>query len=86
MDNWANTDRIYGKEGWRNNEGFTSAQGVINMLEVTLYIFYVGIAWRYSNSGLRTSFGGKWAVRAVLVGFTGGVVTATKTSLYCLLR
>jgi hypothetical protein len=86
MDQWANTDHIYGKEGWSDTEGFTAAQGVINMLEVTLYVTYVGIVWRHSTGGLRASLGGKWATRAVLVGFAGGVVTATKTSLYCMLR
>jgi hypothetical protein len=83
MDGWADTDRIYGGLGWQEKEGFTAAQGVINMLEVTLYMAYFVIAWKHGKEGILGAFDGKWAARAVLVGFGAGVVTATKTSLYC---
>jgi hypothetical protein len=85
MDSWAEVDHTYGEQAWQEREGFTAAQGVINMLEVTLYMVYFFIAWRHGRGGVRGAFGGRWAARAVLVGFAAGTVTATKTSLYCVL-
>jgi hypothetical protein len=84
MVQWANTDHIYGKQAWGEYEGFTAAQGVINMLEVTLYMVYFSIVYRNSGVWQRSSFGGRAAAWAVLVGFAAGVVTATKTALYCM--
>lgn len=86
MVQWSNTDRIYGELGWENSEGFTAAQGVINILEVTLYMMYFVIVWRHGGGFRRTSFGGRPAAWAVLIGFGAGVVTATKTALYCRFR
>ena len=83
MRSWATVDRIYGEQGWYEREGFTAAQGVVNMLEVTLYMIYVGIVFRNSKAPSLSGFGGKTAAWAVLIGFGAGVVTATKTSLYC---
>ncbi|KAF2659450.1 hypothetical protein K491DRAFT_712723 [Lophiostoma macrostomum CBS 122681] len=82
MEGWAGVDHTYGEQAWLEREGFTAAQGVINMLEVTLYMVYFFIAWRHGKGGVRGAFGGKWAARAVLVEFAAGTITATKTSLY----
>ncbi|KAF1978026.1 hypothetical protein BU23DRAFT_362941, partial [Bimuria novae-zelandiae CBS 107.79] len=35
---WATVDCIYGEPSWQNNEGFTAAQGVINLIEVPMYL------------------------------------------------
>ncbi|KAJ4298010.1 hypothetical protein N0V90_005909 [Kalmusia sp. IMI 367209] len=83
MVQWATVDHIYGEHGWLEKEGFTAAQGVINVLEVTLYMVYFGIAWQHGSGLKRNSFGGRSAAWAVLIGFGAGVVTATKTALYC---
>lgn len=83
MVQWATVDRIYGEHAWLKKEGFTAAQGVINVLEISLYMVYLMIVHRNGGALRRASFGGRPAAWAVLVGFAAGVVTATKTSLYC---
>lgn len=85
MEGWADTDHLYRVQAWRVREGLTAAQGVINVLEVMLYMVYVEIVVLHGDNGWRGQLHGKWAARAVLVGFGGGVVNATKSSLYCTL-
>ena len=83
MVQWATVDHPYGEQARLAKEGFTAAQGVINILEVTLYMMDFGIV-QSNGTGIKgRSFGGRSAALAVLVGFGVGVVTATKTSLYC---
>lgn len=83
MVQWGTVDHLYGEQAWLEKEGFTAAQGVINVLEVVLYMVYVGLIWQHGGGFERRRFGGRKAGQAVLVCFGAGVVTATKTSLYC---
>lgn len=83
---WAAIDHLYGEQGWIQHEGFTAAQGVINMLEVMMLMTYAFIVHFNAWGGIfrERPIGGKWAARAMVVGFGTGVVTATKTALYCM--
>ncbi|KAF1852153.1 uncharacterized protein K460DRAFT_392277 [Cucurbitaria berberidis CBS 394.84] len=90
MEPWASTDHLYGPEAWGASEGFTAAQAVVNVLEVGMYTGYVWGVWRGGGlgGGARWRIGkrriqGKMAAGAVVLGFAAGVVTATKTGLYC---
>lgn len=85
MDPWTDVDRIYGTQAWDENEGFTAAQGVINMVEVMLLVTYTLITACQGRRFQERAFGGQWAGIAMVVGLTASVVTLTKTSLYCTL-
>jgi hypothetical protein len=52
MDNWSAVDHVYGVQAWEDNEGWTAAQGVINVLvEVGVYGGYLVILWVYGRGG-----------------------------------
>lgn len=78
---------MYGELAWLEKDGFTAAQGVINMTEVTLYAVYFWIVMTRGNksavTGGKRIVGGASAGLAVALGLIAGSVTATKTALYC---
>jgi hypothetical protein len=84
---YAAVDRVYGELAWLEKDGFTAAQGVINMTEVTLYAVYFWIVMTRGNksavTGGKRIVGGASAGLAVALGLIAGSVTATKTALYC---
>ncbi|KAL8279016.1 hypothetical protein RQP46_008685 [Phenoliferia psychrophenolica] len=69
---YATVDYVYGVEAFKNGDGFTSAQAILNLFENAINITYLGLA--YVKSPL-----------AVLVGFTGVLFTFWKTVLYWLM-
>lgn len=80
-------DRVYGEQAWLEKDGFTSAQGIINMTEVTLYAVYFWIVMTRGAKSAATrgkrAVSGKAGGLAVTLGLVAGSVTATKTALYC---
>jgi hypothetical protein len=87
MVDGAEVDLLYSQAAWRaGDDGVIVAQAVLSMVEVGLYLAYVGmVVWRVGLGGLikrRTLKGeeGKWVV---LVGFAVGVLGGTKTAHYC---
>lgn len=81
---YGEVDHIYGWKAFRANNGFTSAQGFLNVLETLMYAVYL---WLWYSRGEVTSQGrvvtGRIGALAVLVGFSSAVMTLSKTVLYC---
>ena len=77
-------DHIYGWQAWNEHNGFTAAQGTLNVVETAGYLGYLWILWRYGEGegyGRRTLVGG-WGGAACLFGFALAVMTVSKTVLY----
>ena len=85
---YGTVDYMYGWPAWNNHNGFTAAQGTLNLLESIMYCWYLYVVgsqvvdWSYE--GIKTlEVKGKGVNLAVLVGFSGAVMTVSKTLLYC---
>ncbi|KAL7270702.1 hypothetical protein RUND412_006579 [Rhizina undulata] len=70
---YSEIDYVYGFKFLEEKNGFTSAQGVMNLLEVLLNFIYVWGWWKGSSSG--------WVP---MTGFMSVVMTESKTILYLL--
>jgi hypothetical protein len=81
---YGQVDHIYGWKAFNAKNGFTSAQGFLNVVETLMYAVYL---WLWYSRGRATSAGrvvsGRAAALAVLVGFSAAVMTLSKTVLYC---
>ena len=85
---YGTVDYMYGWPAWNNHNGFTAAQGTLNLLESIMYCWYLYVVGsqvvEWSYEGLRTlEVKGKGVNLAVLIGFSGAVMTVSKTLLYC---
>jgi hypothetical protein len=93
---YGTVDYIYGFPAFDAKDGFTAAQGLLNLLETLMYVAYLAIAYYYGNqepgkSGRgapaqllgRRKIVGREASLAVLLGFATAVMTVSKTVLYC---
>lgn len=86
---YGRVDHIYGFKQWHLNNGFTAAQGSLNLIESLMYLYYVYL-WSSNaapvpaGSGKRAAVTGRPAARAVLVLFSALVMTLAKTILYWL--
>lgn len=85
---YGTVDYMYGWPAWNSHNGFTAAQGTLNLLESVMYCWYLYVVgtqvvdWSYE--GIRTlEVKGRGVNLAVLVGFSGAVMTVSKTLLYC---
>jgi hypothetical protein len=79
---------MYGFPAWNNKVGFTAAQGALNLLESVIYCFYMYVVGKeivdWSYAGIKTlEVRGKAVSLAVLLCFSGAVMTVSKTLLYC---
>ncbi|RYO88509.1 hypothetical protein DL766_009239 [Monosporascus sp. MC13-8B] len=92
-------DHVYGWKAFRSRSGFTAAQGSLNVVETALYLAYLWIYFARrqargegagGGSGNRTTttttkvLSGRPAAVAVLLAFSGAVMTLSKTVLYWL--
>jgi hypothetical protein len=82
---------MYGFPAWNNKVGFTAAQGALNLLESVIYCFYMYVVGKeivdWSYAGIKNlEVRGKGVSLAVLLCFSGAVMTISKTILYCKLR
>jgi hypothetical protein len=88
------TDYIYGWKAVNEKNGFTSAQGSMNVPETLLYIYYLYIVYsqgtqlKAARGGESPGFlaqryiAGRSGALAVMVGYTAAVMTFSKTLLY----
>lgn len=93
---YGNVDHMYGFKQWNAGNGFTAAQGTLNVVETLMYLVYVAIWWRAApapaparpmetaRGSSRKSIAGRAAAWAVVVGFAAAVMTVSKTVLYWL--
>jgi len=85
---YGEVDHMYGQKQWDAGNGFTSAQGTLNLIESLMYGAYLYLWWANAKP-LPARYGGKMAVSgragglAVLLGFSAAVMTVSKTLLYC---
>lgn len=91
---YGEVDHMYGLKQWAAGNGFTSAQGTLNVVETLFYLVYLAIWYRAAPAHTTTSNGGGGAARkaiagraaawAVLFAFSAAVMTLSKTVLYWL--
>ena len=84
---YGEVDHIYGWKAFRANNGFTAAQGLLNVVETLMYCAYLWLWYsrgRVNASGVRV-VSGRVGALAVLIGFSSAVMTLSKTVLYCTL-
>lgn len=81
---YGEVDHIYGWKAFHANNGFTAAQGLLNVVETLMYAVYL---WLWYSRGEATAHGrvvtGRPGALAVLIGFSAAVMTLSKTFLYC---
>ncbi len=72
---------MYGWKAYNEHNGFTAAQGSLNVVETVGYLGYLWVVWKYGE-GEKRAVGGGWGGVACLVGFALCVMTVSKTALY----
>jgi len=86
---YATVDYLYGLPAWTRKDGFTGAQGWLNVIETLVYLAYVAIVFSTGKSqgssilAKRRVVGREGGV-AALVGFSAAIMTLSKTVLYWL--
>ncbi len=97
---YGTVDYVYGWPAWNERHGFTAAQASLNAVETVLYGYYLWILWargRAPKGGkdiswfLGVSEKGRRKIvdngaLALLLVFSGAVMTLSKTILYCKYR
>ncbi len=92
-------DYIYGWKAFNEHNGFTSAQGLLNIIESLMYGYYLYILFAHGRQSKAQGRGapkaltvGFWGQRyvdgqmgalAVLVAYSAALMTVSKTALYC---
>lgn len=79
---YGEVDHVYGWKSFNANNGFTSAQGALNVVETLMYIFYV--VTFFSRAADKKAVSSRTAAFATLIGFSSAVMTLSKTVLYCM--
>lgn len=54
---YGNVDKMYGFKAWNAHEGWTGAQGYINLLETAAYVTYLSLVYRYGEQEPRQGSG-----------------------------
>jgi hypothetical protein len=90
---YSTVDYLYGLPAISRNDGFTGAQGWLNLVETSLYLVYLYMVISFgrtegSATGAKTFLGKKKIVGreggiAILIGFSAAIMTLSKTVLYC---
>lgn len=93
---YGTVDYFYGWPAIEEEEGWTGAQGMLNVIETSMYLVYLWIIYKYgrteeSKSGRgapdevagRRKLSGRYAAIAVLIAFSAALMTLSKTVLYC---
>ncbi|CAG8951907.1 hypothetical protein HYFRA_00005711 [Hymenoscyphus fraxineus] len=89
-------DYVYGWKAFNEQNGFTAAQGTLNVIETAMYLYYLYVVLSHGQKtkvlgkkrpvGSRIvgelTVGGRQGAAAVLVGFSAAVMTLSKTVLY----
>ncbi|KAK1852618.1 hypothetical protein CCHR01_04772 [Colletotrichum chrysophilum] len=84
---YGTVDYIYGWKAFNARNGFTSAQGTLNLVESVMYLVYVWIYFARGRAvqgpaGIKKVVGGRAGALGVVVGFSAAVMTLSKTVLY----
>lgn len=78
---YGTVDYVYGWKAWDAGEGFTGAQGAMNLVECVMYVSYLVMWW--GGKGARGEVGGRRGGLALMLGWGAAVMTLSKTVLYC---
>ncbi|TPX13850.1 uncharacterized protein E0L32_005794 [Thyridium curvatum] len=83
---YGEVDHVYGFKQWDLRNGFTAAQGALNIVESLCYLAYLYL-WRANGrpsarAGGRLGVAGRPAALAVMLAFSAAVMTLSKTVLY----
>jgi len=86
---YGRVDGVYGFKAWDARDGFTAAQGSLNVLETLMYMAYLYVCTRRGtlvndSPAPRKIVSGRAGALAVLIGFSAAVMTLSKTVLYWL--
>jgi hypothetical protein len=98
---YGKVDYIYGWKAFDAHNGFTAAQGLLNLIETIVYLYYLYILYTYGTPspapgrgapksakvgflGEQRYLTGKMAGVAVMVLYSGAMMTLSKTVLYCM--
>ncbi|KAI1799539.1 hypothetical protein F4811DRAFT_93480 [Daldinia bambusicola] len=84
---YGEVDQTYGWKAFHARNGFTAAQGALNVVETLMYFVYVWYYFAFGNTvDARPTrvLSGRPAAVAVLVAFSAAVMTLSKTVLYWL--
>lgn len=97
--NYAEVDHVYGWKAWEESNGFTVAQAIMNIVENALYVVYLRLVSQEghglmslleslmsSNANTKSISGSEGIAMALLAGFSGSLMTFSKTVLYRMLR
>ncbi|KAI4599784.1 hypothetical protein KJ359_001520 [Pestalotiopsis sp. 9143b] len=85
---YGETDYIYGWKAFNSRNGFTSAQGSLNVIETAMYLAYIYLYFARGKpvggvlGGEKRVLTGRAAGQAVLIAFSAAVMTLSKTVLY----
>lgn len=70
---YGKVDKIYGIEAWEQRNGFTAAQGTLNVAETVGYLAYLWVVWQYGTGGGGGAERGWLAEALKTLGFDGPV-------------
>lgn len=86
---YGEVDHVYGWKAYTAKNGFSGAQSFMNLVETSLYLWYLWLCWRKGRTAVGED-GRAWryvlgrdGASALLVGFSAAVMTLSKTVLYC---
>ncbi|ROT36075.1 hypothetical protein SODALDRAFT_262682, partial [Sodiomyces alkalinus F11] len=83
---YGTVDGVYGFKAWDARDGFTAAQGLLNLFESAMYVVYLWLALRGRGGRLTSrpaaAAAGRQNALGLLVGFSAAVMTLSKTVLY----
>lgn len=94
-------DYMYGWPAYNSRDGFPSGQGMMNLIECTMYTWYLWLVYSHGQPSAEKGRGapkpstagwlgeakvlsGPMAAEATLWLFSAGVMTLSKTILYCM--
>ncbi|KAK8082361.1 hypothetical protein PG996_001142 [Apiospora saccharicola] len=87
---YGEVDHVYGWKSFNARNGFTAAQGSLNVVETVMYLGYLWL-WltrarevNVAGRGATKVLSGRPAAIAVLLAFTAAIMTLSKTVLYWL--
>lgn len=94
---YGTVDYVYGWPAYNNHVGFSAAQAALNAVETAMYLYYLRALFDHSGKKFfvfrnlneflegsnKTAITGPDVAKAVLVLFSGAVMTLSKTILYC---
>ncbi|KAK8125367.1 uncharacterized protein PG998_001126 [Apiospora kogelbergensis] len=88
---YGEVDHVYGWKSYHARNGFTAAQGSLNVVETAMYLGYLWLwitrareVYVAGRGGNTKALSGRPAAVAVLLAFTAAIMTLSKTVLYWL--